>query len=163
MHTAFADQIRVRINKQDLVAGTVYTSSNLSAIKSGSVHFISQYEIILQDAVIEATGSNAGIEFYRESGKAENDNVLLKISGTSHIKADNAISLFPDPTAGLVNIQTANLINKVSVYSISGQQIMEVYPEDNQLQLNLSHLDAAVYYVRIDAATDNKVFKLIKK
>ncbi|MEZ4875867.1 MAG: T9SS type A sorting domain-containing protein, partial [Flavobacteriaceae bacterium] len=60
------------------------------------------------------------------------------------------IGVFPNPTQGLINIASPNLtIEKMVIYDIQGRKILEQAVQSNNAQIDLSHLNSAVYFVEI--------------
>jgi len=72
------------------------------------------------------------------------------------------ISLYPNPSNNLVNINTQNEISKVIVYGALGQFIEEIPIKNNQFSVN--NLSNGIYYLSI-ISTDNSVqtSKLVKE
>lgn len=72
----------------------------------------------------------------------------------------NDFKLYPNPTEGLINIQTREAIRNISIYNHLGQLITT----QKQTQFNLENLANGIYMVRVDfenGQTANK--KIIKK
>lgn len=72
----------------------------------------------------------------------------------------NDFKLYPNPTEGLINIQTREVIRNISIYNHLGQLITT----QKQTQFNLENLASGIYMVRVDfenGQTANK--KIIKK
>lgn len=59
------------------------------------------------------------------------------------------VSLYPNPTVGLLNIESAESIREVSVYNALGQQVLNNYIRANKSQMNLSNLSKGNYTMRI--------------
>ncbi len=72
----------------------------------------------------------------------------------------NELSIYPNPTNNLLNIQSSTQIQSVEVLNIQGQLVIK---EGNVNQINVSSLTNGVYMIRI--ATDNgvKVQKFVKE
>lgn len=79
------------------------------------------------------------------------------------LKVENSLSIFPNPTSGLVNIKIAlgDKMKKLVVYSLTGQILYEEIPTGtvNQKTLDLKHLGKGIYF--IEAQTEK--YKTSKK
>jgi hypothetical protein len=68
----------------------------------------------------------------------------------------NAFSLYPNPTSSTITLQFENQINSdfVTVYSISGQKVLQekIKADNNQLNVNTSHLQAGIYFVEVGSS-----------
>lgn len=74
-----------------------------------------------------------------------------------------ASAVYPNPVVSEVTIQRNSNIEKVIVYSIVGEKVMEINTNSNSVELNLEGLSSGVYQVVISG--DNKISRtqLIKK
>lgn len=79
----------------------------------------------------------------------------------------NTIKLYPDPTSGVVTIQSSNLteITELTIYNLQGQVLVS----DNKthvngnLQIDVSSFEDGVYFVRIDSVESSVIIRVIKK
>ena len=74
------------------------------------------------------------------------------------------ISIYPNPTNGIVNFQfNNNNIQKISISDITGKQIIEKTEIQQNEQIDLSGFDSGIYIISIQ--TDNEIFttKVIKE
>ena len=72
------------------------------------------------------------------------------------------ITVYPNPTTGLVNIKSSGLVNdlKYEVYNVLGQTLLAKKLQNNQ-SINLSNLPNDIYFVKIIEIETNK--SLVKK
>lgn len=101
----------------------------------------------------------------------ESGNIVLSGSnGFTLVKQNEALSvttfedvtetsMFPNPSSGIVEIASSTSIGKVSVYNTLGQSVYKTNSTTNNMQLDLTHLQAGIYFVQ----TDNSTQKLILK
>lgn len=62
----------------------------------------------------------------------------------------DGIAIYPNPTAGLVQIQSRNFIKELEIHSITGQSVYHsIKPGQKEMQLNLSELEPGVYLIRM--------------
>ncbi len=78
------------------------------------------------------------------------------------------IQLYPNPTRDLVTVKFDASMNSpvsLSVYNHVGQQVLEksnLKPEQSEISLDLSELEAGIYYIRMNYDNKNHSVKLIK-
>lgn len=68
--------------------------------------------------------------------------------------AEVSANVYPNPTTGVVTLEAEGM-QQLSVFNVMGQEVMNVNAEGNVKTLNLDHLDAGIYLIRI--YTDNGV------
>jgi len=76
----------------------------------------------------------------------------------------NGISIYPNPTNGIVNLEFAeNNIKKLTILDITGKQVIEKTEVQQNEQIDVSSFDSGIYVISI--ITDNEIFttKLIKE
>lgn len=76
--------------------------------------------------------------------------VVEEGTGISEFNLENRLSLFPNPTNGLVSIKIANTdkLQRIAVYNLTGQIIyQEKLSGVNQKTLDLKHLTKGVYFI----------------
>lgn len=70
----------------------------------------------------------------------------------------NAFSIYPNPVdKDILNIKTQSEIKSVTVYNILGKQVKT---SNTNNQVDVSQLDAGVYFVRVNNSTTKKFIKL---
>ena len=86
---------------------------------------------------------------------------VISVNEIMDIK-DN-VTLFPNPATHSFNIQFNREINAtVQIFDIKGQLLIEEKNDYNTLhQVNVTHLNSGIYFVRISDENTNKVIKLI--
>jgi hypothetical protein len=62
--------------------------------------------------------------------------------------ADLGAKMHPNPTTGIVTIEAKNIIDKVSLHNILGQEILVQSPNAQTTTLDISNLQAGVYVVK---------------
>ena len=94
----------------------------------------------------------------------------VHLAGINDVTISNKITLYPNPSSGLMTIEMADDIAKgakVSVYNIAGSQvgqITEIKPNVTNTAVNYSNLDAGAYMMKIEtpAGTAIKQFTINK-
>jgi PBP1b-binding outer membrane lipoprotein LpoB len=69
------------------------------------------------------------------------------------------ISMFPNPSSGIVDINASTSIGPIAVYNTLGQVVYNTKSVTNNVQLDLTHLQTGLYFVK----TNNSTQKLILK
>lgn len=124
-----------------------------SGIDPGEVDFL----------VTTATGNTlAAVGFY--------DDLIVRASATdtllstqSNTITDINFSIYPNPTSSILNISNPNNveIKSISVVDINGRIVRN--QSDSLTQINVSDLNAGVYFVTIEAAEGKTTKKFIKQ
>lgn len=97
--------------------------------------------------------------FLEQSGNAINCNSL----SINETLSKSAIKIYPNPTTGLTilsNIATVDFTNRINLYNTLGQKMPIIYSvnPNNEILLNLSHLENGVYYL-IGYTEENTIIK----
>jgi type IX secretion system substrate protein len=75
-----------------------------------------------------------------------------------------AISIFPNPTEGLLNIISPNEpITGIEVYNVIGRRIYETHFINNSYKANLESLETGIYFVKITTEVGQITKKIIKE
>ncbi len=72
-------------------------------------------------------------------------------------------SIYPNPTSDVVYVKYSNPISTISVVNVLGQQVLAKNIHANQGQVDLSHLNAGTYFVKVSSGEASKTLKIIKK
>lgn len=75
-------------------------------------------------------------------------------TGITEIPSTNSIEIYPNPTAGILNISIDNLQDKaiVQIYNLLGQRVLQSNLNPNETELNLTGVSAGSYLYRITGA-----------
>lgn len=73
----------------------------------------------------------------------------------------NELNIYPNPTKGVLNINTTTVINNLSLYSLSGKNIKSW--ENNMNSINLENIASGIYLLYINSDKGHSVRKIIKK
>lgn len=80
------------------------------------------------------------------------------------VSLDENISLYPNPTLGILNIKVSSdigEIGRVSIYDYSGKQVISDEYFNQQVQLDVSYLNKGVYLVKLNNSAGVCTKKLI--
>ena len=76
---------------------------------------------------------------------AQNIIVEDETVGVNDLNA-NEVSVYPNPTTGILNIESTQKIHKIEIYNLAGKLLRQ---EQSTGKLNLSDLNQGVYLIRI--------------
>lgn len=79
------------------------------------------------------------------------------------LNTQNEISVYPNPIIDNVNFNSTSIIQKISIYELSGKIISELNSNSDKVEMNLSQLNAGVYIAKIETSKRIQTLKLIKK
>ena len=92
------------------------------------------------------------IEFTKEPA-GMNNTIAATINATT----------YPNPVSDVLNITAATAIRRVDVYGITGTQVASHSGNDSQsMQIDMSHLAAGAYFVRIATENGTETVKIMK-
>jgi hypothetical protein len=118
---------------------------------------------------IELTGQTAGDVVYIRVWEYGNNafgeiNVCafdpLATLENNHISGFN---FYPNPVNNTLNMSAQDNIEKVSIYNISGQEVINVTPNAVQTQVDMSRLQNGIYFVKAQVNGQLTAFKVVKK
>ena len=104
--------------------------------------------------------AQANIYFYYNFPVETNEAITsFRILGVEEHDSSNIV-LFPNPTDGLVNIQSATIIKNIRIYDLQGRLIESFQPNSQATKLNITNLNTGVYFLSIETeiGTSNKKF-----
>lgn len=93
------------------------------------------------------------------------DDVRLEEASLAGVR-ENALSnlaIYPNPVKDILTINHADAIERIELYSSTGQLLLAEKPDNVQVLLNLERLSAGVYYAGISAGGVAKKVKIIKE
>lgn len=104
----------------------------------------------------------SGINYYRlkqigVDGKVEYSTVV-QIA----IENSEEVVFYPNPTTGVVSIQTMEIIKQITVFDALGQVVVHV-PSTSLNQLNLSNQATGIYFIKIDTASGQVLKRIVKE
>lgn len=170
---AFATGSTTTWEIKDLSGEVVYSGGPYSTFTSHHIDLELPdgcYEIIVEDSSelgrsVFKLEDEKGVELFKTGSNygamIKGDfrtNALLNVSDIEL----ESISLYPNPTNGIVNITNAEGFN-VDVYDILGKVILSKNNINNQETIDLTNLAAGVYYVKLQNEKASTVKKVVVK
>lgn len=76
---------------------------------------------------------------------------------------DGSITIYPNPSHGLVNIEANSIINSIQVYDLQGRLLMTYLVSDTNATIDISNKANGLYFFKVNSDKGIKVEKVIKK
>ncbi|WP_395058851.1 T9SS type A sorting domain-containing protein [Flavobacterium sp.] len=73
------------------------------------------------------------------------------------------LNFYPNPTSNILSIECSNTIDGIRVTNILGQEILENKTNNSTVQIDLSNLPKASYFVKVTSEGKEKTIKVIKQ
>lgn len=76
---------------------------------------------------------------------------------------NRVISVYPNPANDVLNVVFTDKLKSVEIYNTIGQSVLAQYPNKEEARLDISGLQAGIYFVKISTATKQQTVKIIKE
>lgn len=73
------------------------------------------------------------------------------------------LTYFPNPVNNILTLKNASAINSISVYNAIGQQVLSKSVDATNAVVDLSALNAGIYFVKVQAGENDKTIRIIKE
>jgi hypothetical protein len=117
-------------------------------------------EAIINPCAIEFDAFGMGV--YPGYGQALDFTLQIGTLGLNDFK-NNELSVYPNPAQNVLNIQYKSALNSVKIYNNAGQEVYSKNVNSNDLQLDVSTLDAGSYIVRLFADQGQHSYRIVKQ
>ncbi len=108
-----------------------------------------QPQVSLDGHLINAFTS---VEYVTELGVEENIQEVTKIT------------LFPNPTTGILNISATENIQRINVYAMTGQLLKtKSNLQQTDVTMSIEELASGIYFARVKTDSREKIFRVVKK
>jgi hypothetical protein len=77
--------------------------------------------------------------------------------------SDLNFSFYPNPTSSILNITYSRVISDIQVFNLLGQVVMTKKTNETDVQIDLSPLAEATYFVKVTSEGRDKIIKVIKR
>ena len=71
-----------------------------------------------------------------------------------------SLKLYPNPTSGLLNIESEENLSRIEIYNLKGQKVKEVNPTESQFELPQ---ESGLYFIRVTTQSGEVVNKKVVK
>ncbi|MBK5212668.1 MAG: T9SS type A sorting domain-containing protein [Flavobacteriaceae bacterium] len=80
--------------------------------------------------------------------------------------ADNnfeGFKFYPNPAQDMLNLSAKNAIENVSIFSLLGQKVLKITPNQNKPSINVASLTPGVYVMKVTIEGQSATYKIIKQ
>lgn len=95
-------------------------------------------------------------------GEVEDYSLAIQRAGRGFNSFADHIQMYPNPCDDKVMIETAQSIEQLNVYSISGELITTHQPMNRSFELDMTSLESGTYIIKVKTNESNTVHKLVK-
>lgn len=149
------------------VTGTILTANYSGDNSSSTFQWLDC--INMNDSIVGATDSVYNVTQNGLYAITVNENGCIVTSdcftviSTSVVENtfQNQIKLYPQPTTGIVFVETTETISNLTIYNLNGEVVFQLSDSENQTQLDLEFLPAGVYSLTVNSGSDLYMTKLI--
>ncbi len=171
--------LTITVNSAATPIGNTFQSFDVVALNDATIAnlVVSPTNVIWYGSLADAqSGTNAlsssavlanGSTYYAVNVVGSCESQPFAVTVTVTLDSDDFDNLhftyYPNPTSSILNISYSKAITKVTLISMLGQIIMSQDANSTQVQLDLSRLADAAYFVRVVADDKEKMIKIIKQ
>ena len=91
------------------------------------------------------------------------ENTTFQSLNTDDFDKDNSISIYPNPTNSIVNINSNNTIKSVKLYDVQGRLLHTKLINETTSSIDISEKANGIYFLKIISDKGFKVEKIMKK
>ena len=116
------------------------------------------YSIAIDASGTKWIGTGDGLAAYNENG------IPFSIGG--NIIIENKVKIYPNPSSSHITIETPTTPHKntfLTIYNLSGQQLIERQITEQQTMVDVSGLPTGVFFVRVVGDEGVMVGKVVKE
>jgi len=154
LNASHAMQTRVTGNKVEFI----FDDINLAGSGKGNVSF--KIKSLTTVPVNSKVTQNANIYFdYNFPVATNNAETVFGILSTGNFTIDNSVSIYPNPSNGVVNIKANTTITSLQLYDVQGR-LLQAGKGDN---IDISGRATGLYFLKIQTEKGTKVERVVKK
>ena len=91
------------------------------------------------------------------------DDVAFSTTLSAHTYLFSEVNIYPIPASNQLTIEANKTIQKVSIYNITGQEVLTKYPKSTKTTLQINELPKGVYVVSTTSEGKDSTSKFIKE
>ena len=140
----------------------VFSGINLAPLDHGNILFKLKSKSSLEagDSVMNRANIYFDYNFPIETNEA---NTVFEVLSTSDFEKDNSVTVFPNPSKGIVIIKSENNVRSVQVFDIQGRLLQTQIANESSMTLDMASQQSGIYFIKIKTDKGVKVEKLIKE
>ena len=90
--------------------------------------------------------------------------VVFTTVAVGSLSHNDNISIYPNPSSGIVTIETGNLtVKEIKVYDVLGQIVIRAEVKNNKTEVNLMQQANGVYFIQLSSAEGTYNYKVMKQ
>ena len=151
-----AEAIKINFTEFELDSNSTYDNVIIFKDMPGGSNEIAKFtidnlptEVIVPSGVAVITFSTSPTS----SGSGWSLNYETTILDNIDINQESLVSVYPNPTTGIVNINYFKKIYNISVSDISGRIVLTKNVNDNSSRIKLDKMEKGIYFIKIDNFT----------
>lgn len=117
--------------------------------------------------IVPGTVLTDNTTYYAVSSNGTCSSTALAVTVTVVLGNDSfdisQLTYYPNPVENQLTITAKELISKVEVYNLIGQQVKVINTNSTQVQINLNELNSATYLVKVYSEQNVQNIKVVKK
>ncbi|WP_395048342.1 T9SS type A sorting domain-containing protein [Flavobacterium sp.] len=71
--------------------------------------------------------------------------------------------LYPNPTKGIISMESEKALNEVKIFNLAGQELVNVKPNKLNTSIDLSSLSSGFYFLKVSTDEDSGTYKILKE
>ncbi|MVO11030.1 T9SS type A sorting domain-containing protein [Flavobacterium sp. TP390] len=75
----------------------------------------------------------------------------------------NIIQIYPNPIQDFLNVKAKSTITKVEIYTLLGQLIQKMIPNQEVFQINFSEIEKGIYILKLESNFTNSTIRVVKQ
>ena len=91
------------------------------------------------------------------------DDVLIEDNLALHSNNVETFNYYPNPAQSSMTFSGKSVIKNIQFIDILGKEVMNVFPNKTEINLNVDHLKSGIYFVNVNIGNTNKTVKIVKK
>lgn len=151
------------------ITATVPSTTDLTKLVANFTS--SPYSVVKINGIIQTSGVNVNdfttpvtYTVVAQDGTSKNYTVrVVKSSVSVNIPQKEFLKVYPNPAGGILNIEHKEPVQRIEIYSSTGQLLMEETPVSNSHRLNIGQLEPGAYISFIYTAEGRIPYWFVKQ
>ena len=133
----------------DEINGVIYATST-DFVSSGDLHVMQHDGIILSTIAVGVSPGNLALD------------VRMNI-GVEELSGQYSLSISPNPTNGVIKIQSEKMIKEIAVIDASGRVLISQKVNNINVSIDITDLESGVYFVRSEIGSELIVERVMRQ
>ena len=98
------------------------------------------------------------------SGESDNSDIVCQtITPTITQEINTITNISPNPTTGIIRIESQEKITEIKIYDINGKVCHKTHPYNKAIDVNINNLPQGLYLVNILTTDHNEAIRIVKE